>query len=250
MMPPRHVSENDVPKIQEYKELDQMSELSLRDSGIGSDVAAKHTRGALSLDSIAVSDIQRQTSGSERSTNSMPAHLSRESSSSVRNQSTTSETRRKPVPSNDENNNDDNNDDMSPDPSDNEGETKQSLPSRTASATHSTDATATSATVETADDTLRAMHAPEVVTNENRSLLSQQGARQSPPRGQRPSHLAAIHPAFRYPYNYIDGPTSPEPNNVWSPLPRPAKHNNYHGFCKGAWQTRKSVSILDQMEVV
>ena len=261
MTPQRHVSENEVPKLQEYNELDQLSELSLRDSGIGSDltskhtrgalsvdsiavsdISSKHTRGALSVDSIAVSDIARQTSGSDRSTNSHhPAHLSRESSSSIRNQSFTSETRRKPVPSSDNNDNNE----MSPNPSINEGETQQSQSSRTASATHSPNASATSATIEAADDTLRAMHAPEVVTDENRSMLSQQHAR-SPPRGQRPSHFAVIHPAFRS-YNYVDGPTSPEADNVWSPLPRPAKHNNYHGFCKGAWQIRKSVSIRHQV---
>ena len=134
---------------------------------------------------------------------------------------------------------------MSPDPSDNEGEIKQSQSSRTASATHSTNASATSATVETADETLRAMHAPEVVTNANRSMLTSQHSR-SPPRGQRPSQLAVMHPAFRHPYNYIDGPTSPQADNVWSPLARPAKHNHYHGFCKGAWQIRKSVSMPNQ----
>ncbi|KAK3071870.1 hypothetical protein LTR53_007861 [Teratosphaeriaceae sp. CCFEE 6253] len=30
-------------------------------------------------------------------------------------------------------------------------------------------------------------------------------------------------------------------DNVWTPLPRPAMHNRYHGFCRGAWQTRKAV---------
>lgn len=30
--------------------------------------------------------------------------------------------------------------------------------------------------------------------------------------------------------------------SVWLPLPRPALHNRYHGFCKGAWQIRKAVS--------
>ncbi|KAK3071088.1 hypothetical protein LTR53_009282 [Teratosphaeriaceae sp. CCFEE 6253] len=29
-------------------------------------------------------------------------------------------------------------------------------------------------------------------------------------------------------------------DNVWTPLPRPAMHNRYHGFCRGAWQTRKA----------
>ncbi|KAM0716661.1 hypothetical protein Q7P37_008106 [Cladosporium fusiforme] len=29
-------------------------------------------------------------------------------------------------------------------------------------------------------------------------------------------------------------------NNVWLPLSRPALHNRYHGFCKGAWQIRKA----------
>ncbi|KAF2724462.1 hypothetical protein K431DRAFT_310028 [Polychaeton citri CBS 116435] len=29
--------------------------------------------------------------------------------------------------------------------------------------------------------------------------------------------------------------------NVWQPLARPAMHNRYHGFCKGAWQIRRAV---------
>ncbi|KAI5356979.1 hypothetical protein Slin15195_G090790 [Septoria linicola] len=27
----------------------------------------------------------------------------------------------------------------------------------------------------------------------------------------------------------------------WLPLPWPAKHNDYHGFCKGVWQIRRSM---------
>jgi hypothetical protein len=30
-------------------------------------------------------------------------------------------------------------------------------------------------------------------------------------------------------------------DNIWTPLSRPAMHNRYHGFCKGAWQIRKVV---------
>lgn len=30
--------------------------------------------------------------------------------------------------------------------------------------------------------------------------------------------------------------------SIWVPLTRPAMHNRYHGFCKGAWQIRKAVS--------
>lgn len=30
-------------------------------------------------------------------------------------------------------------------------------------------------------------------------------------------------------------------DNVWLPLTRPALHNRYHGFCKGAWQIRRAV---------
>lgn len=32
-------------------------------------------------------------------------------------------------------------------------------------------------------------------------------------------------------------------DNVWLPLARPALHNRYHGFCKGAWQIRRAVCI-------
>nr|OQO26590.1 hypothetical protein B0A51_06781 [Rachicladosporium sp. CCFEE 5018] len=34
---------------------------------------------------------------------------------------------------------------------------------------------------------------------------------------------------------------SPEHDEVWSPLSEPTAHNRYHGFCKGAWQTRRSL---------
>ncbi|OQO10859.1 hypothetical protein B0A48_04160 [Cryoendolithus antarcticus] len=34
---------------------------------------------------------------------------------------------------------------------------------------------------------------------------------------------------------------SPEHDEVWSPLSEPTAHNKYHGFCKGAWQTRRSL---------
>jgi hypothetical protein len=30
--------------------------------------------------------------------------------------------------------------------------------------------------------------------------------------------------------------------NIWLPLKRPAMHNRYHGFCRGAWQMRRTVS--------
>nr|OQO27210.1 hypothetical protein B0A51_05094 [Rachicladosporium sp. CCFEE 5018] len=34
---------------------------------------------------------------------------------------------------------------------------------------------------------------------------------------------------------------SPEQDKVWSPLSEPTAHNRYHGFCRGAWQTRRSL---------
>ena len=247
MMPPRQASvpesdENDIYSARS-NELDKLRGLSLRDSGLGSDIAPGHTRGARSINSLPASDIARQTSTSEHSTSSQFAQVSRESSNSMRNQSVTSDTspqtRRKPVPRNEN--------DMSSDSSDNEDESQsqhqqRSESSRTASATQSTNASATTETIESADDMSRAMHAPEVVTDENRSMLMQHNAR-ALPHGRPPNHIATIHPALRYPYNYVGSPISPEPDNPWLPLPRPAKHNNYHGFCKGAWQIRKSVSV-------
>jgi hypothetical protein len=82
----------------------------------------------------------------------------------------------------------------------------------------------------------RSSSAPEVVTKEFESKLSHRASPtvHSP---QLPSPRD-IHPAFRD--AYIDSPVlvSPEPDEVWTPLQRPARINNYHGFCKGAWQTR------------
>lgn len=244
MMPNRQASvperdENDIQKVQDYSELEQLGKLSLRDSGVGSDVGAGHTRST--------SDTLRQTSASEYSTmNSQGSHVSRESSNSMRNQSATSSPRPNPKATND--------DDMSPDSSDDEGESQSKSPpqsqlSRTASATHSITASGTSETIESADDMSRAMQAPEVVTNENKSMLTPSSAR-SFPHNERPSNLATVHPALRYPYHYFDPPASPEPDNVWLPLTRPAKHNNYHGFCKGAWQIRKSVRVFDKHQIV
>ena len=95
---------------------------------------------------------------------------------------------------------------------------------------------------ETAESMVRAMYAPEVVTKEYESMLSQQRTRPSV-QTKRPNNLVPMHPALRLPFNHVETPTSPvpEPDSVWLPLPRPARHNNYHGFCKGAWQIRKSV---------
>ena len=60
-------------------------------------------------------------------------------------------------------------------------------------------------------------------------------------------HATGIHPAFR-----TQQPTQtdnrgsvssvpPGMDDVWLPLARPALHNRYHGFCKGAWDIRISV---------
>ncbi|KAI7159467.1 hypothetical protein KC349_g4136 [Hortaea werneckii] len=87
----------------------------------------------------------------------------------------------------------------------------------------------------------RALSAPEVVTREtsprlmhNPTYLRQQQ--------QNPSTIITN---FQSPVSntFLGSPTpiTPVHEDVWHPLPRPAKINNYHGFCKGAWQTRQAV---------
>lgn len=232
------IEEDQARKMRQYSDVEQLSELSLRDSGIGSDVGSRNTPAPPSINSVGTTDIPRQASiNSDRSNASQPRETRQESSSSPRNTYSTSAARRKPVPQNNDN-------DMSPESSDAESEQPSS---RTASASQpgSASASGNSRTIETADEMTRAMAAPEVVTRENGPMLTQNRDRPTP-HSKRPNHLASVHPALRMPYNYIDSPASPEPDNVWLPLPRPAKHNNYHGFCKGAWQIRKSVCMLDR----
>lgn len=204
-------AENEAPTATRHSqiELDRISELSLRDSAIGSDSASKHKK-APSINSLPHSDPQRPSSVSDRSTND-PG---------------TSSNARQQVPWID---------DLSPESSETSSissRTRAGLPSATINFR-----------LESIDDESRAMYAPELVTRGFESMLSQNSVRPVPySRGTTQS--ANVHPALRVPEDIADSPSSPEPDHAWSPLPRPAKHNNYHGFCKGAWQTRKAVRIV------
>ncbi|KXT10896.1 hypothetical protein AC579_9860 [Pseudocercospora musae] len=94
---------------------------------------------------------------------------------------------------------------------------------------------------ETEEDMFRASSAPEVVTKEYESMLSQQALRSAALRGPPPTTLQNVHPAYRD--HYMEAPMTifEEPDYPWSPLARPAKHNNYHNFCKGAWKVRQKL---------
>jgi hypothetical protein len=58
-----------------------------------------------------------------------------------------------------------------------------------------------------------------------------------------PDHSSEKYPAFRTQSDYAELLLSLPAgmDNIWMPLARPAMHNRYHGFCKGAWQIRKAV---------
>jgi hypothetical protein len=91
--------------------------------------------------------------------------------------------------------------------------------------------------IETPDDLLRALEAPEVVTKDFGVMFSMRPIATSPasPTGTADKYLAYAEALFSL---------SPGMDNIWAPLSRPAMHNRYHGFCKGAWQMRKAVSTL------
>ncbi|KAK6437685.1 hypothetical protein LTR95_006114 [Oleoguttula sp. CCFEE 5521] len=50
-------------------------------------------------------------------------------------------------------------------------------------------------------------------------------------------------PAYLSKDDYVDRLEALRPGkeSIWLPLARPAMHNRYHGFCKGAWQIRRRV---------
>ena len=92
---------------------------------------------------------------------------------------------------------------------------------------------------ETAEDRARALYAPEVVTKESESMLLHPG--RSFLHDKQRSSQTDIHPALREP---LQMPMLLPPAGIplpWLPLPRLARHDNYHGFCKGAWQIRKNI---------
>ena len=208
--------ENEVGKINEYPGGDHGRYQSFHDSGMGSDASSRH-RPAGSVTSVATSDQQRSSSISDHSNADQQKDLSNETLPAKPAPSVTSH---KSKPANKD-------DDLTPE-------------SSAASSVSSGTASPATAKVETVDDIMRANFAPEVVTKEFESLLSNKNAKPSL-HGKRPNHLGNVHPAFRDLYPEPAMSPSPEPDTPWSPMPRPARHNNYHGFCKGAWQIRKSV---------
>jgi hypothetical protein len=94
--------------------------------------------------------------------------------------------------------------------------------------------------IENPEDLMRALEAPEVVTKDFGVMFSMRPIASSPtsPAGGSDKYLA-----FRTQSDYAEAlfSLSPGMDSVWAPLSRPAMHNRYHGFCKGAWQMRKAV---------
>jgi hypothetical protein len=88
--------------------------------------------------------------------------------------------------------------------------------------------------IETAADLHRAFNAPEVIQRDFDGLYT---------TSPRPDLSAEKYPAYRTKHDYAELlltlPVGMD--NMWLPLKRPAMHNRYHGFCKGAWQARKAV---------
>lgn len=85
----------------------------------------------------------------------------------------------------------------------------------------------------------RALSAPEVVTREFSPRLTHNPTYL---RQQTPSTITTnFQPSVSNSFLESPIPMTPVHEGVWHPLPRPAKINNYHGFCKGAWQTRQAV---------
>ncbi|KAI7281724.1 hypothetical protein KC345_g3982 [Hortaea werneckii] len=85
----------------------------------------------------------------------------------------------------------------------------------------------------------RALSAPEVVTQEFSPRLTHNPTY---PRQQSPSTLITdFQPSISNTFLGSPIPITPIHEEIWHPLPRPAKINNYHGFCRGAWQTRQAV---------
>ncbi|RMY51089.1 hypothetical protein D0863_14691 [Hortaea werneckii] len=85
----------------------------------------------------------------------------------------------------------------------------------------------------------RALSAPEVVTHEFSPRLMHNPTR---PRQQTPNTITTnFQPSINNTFLGSPVPMTPVHEEIWHPLPRPAKINNYHGFCKGAWQARRAV---------
>ena len=85
--------------------------------------------------------------------------------------------------------------------------------------------------IETAEDLWRASEAPEVVSKDFEGLYV------TTPSPKEEKVMLAIRTQADYQERLLTLPIGME--NIWLPLKRPAMHNRYHGFCKGAWEIRK-----------
>jgi len=88
--------------------------------------------------------------------------------------------------------------------------------------------------LETVETLQRYFEAPEVVPTDFEGKY---------PVTPGPDQSSEKYPAFRTQAEYTERLLSLPPGmeNIWMPLQRPAMHNRYYGFCKGAWQIRKMV---------
>ena len=248
--------DDDGRKHQDFPEMDRLSQWSVQDSALGSDLGSKHLTAA-SLGSMTGSDRNRASSVSEQSAVSQEKQEKPEDQKTLiqkrpfkfgKRSSSLASKALPPRPVEDED--DENN--LTP------GSETSSISSRTAGPSLSVESRSVRSDKRDEIETVapliaqsvraahsrgspsRAEYAPEVVTKEFESMLSLKPNRA--PTVQKASS-SSIHSrsTVRKPYNYVESIEGPEPDAPWIPLPRPARHNNYHGFCKGSWQIRKSV---------
>jgi hypothetical protein len=105
--------------------------------------------------------------------------------------------------------------------------------------TSSAASTRSSRVQDTDDEIMRSASAPEVVTKEYGPMLSPVSPTFRHPQVLLPP--TSSHPAYRDTYYDPPAMLTPEPEQLWSPLERPTKLNDYHNFCRGAWATRSLV---------
>jgi hypothetical protein len=93
--------------------------------------------------------------------------------------------------------------------------------------------------ITTSEKSQRPFEAPEVVSMDFEGMH---------PVSPLPDQYPEKYPAFRTQADYAELLLSLPAgmDNIWMPLKRPAMHNRYHGFCKGAWEIRKAVRSCPQ----
>ncbi|KAK6428206.1 hypothetical protein LTR95_015651 [Oleoguttula sp. CCFEE 5521] len=91
------------------------------------------------------------------------------------------------------------------------------------------------------DHSIRSDSAPTIPTQDTLSMLPNRGGGYS--LSLRPTMSTPTGPSSSSGSRSSAEPLmwSPEHDEVWSPLSEPTAYNKYHGFCKGAWQTRSSL---------